>query len=359
MHCRPSPSTRWTRSLWLAAAGLALLGSLTAAPATTNAPARPSAAIGAAVIAVKDAGATTSFVPEPSVVRQMVATGLLRLTGTTNLTSAWNSLVKPEDVVGFKVTAGPGALSGTRPAVVEALIRSLLDAGHPAGRIVIWDKRQIDLSAAGWYHLAAQLQVRCVASEDAGWDNTKSYESPILGRLIAGDLDFGKKDTDGLGRKSYVTRLLTHDITKIVTVAPVLSHSVSGVHGHLTGLAWAGVDNTIRFFNDPARMAESVPEICALDDIMPRVVLAVGDALICQFRGEEHTLLHYAEALNELRFSRDPVALDALAIADVEHARARANIAGEKSFATELYTNAELIDLGIASLNRINVTHIP
>ena len=359
MHCRPFSPTRWTRSLWLAASGFALLGILSAAPAPTNAPVHPTASTGAAVIAVKDAGATISFVPDSAVVRQMVSVGLLRLTGTTNLTAAWNSLLKPEDVVGFKVTAGPGAVSGTRPAVVEALIRSLLDAGHPAARIVIWDKRQIDLNAAGWYLLAAQLQVRCIASEDAGWDNTKSYESPILGRLVAGDLDFGKKEGEGLGRKSYVTRLLTHDITKIVSVAPVLSHSVSGVHGHLTGLAWAGVDNTIRFFNDPARMAESVPEICALDDIMPKVVLAVGDALICQFRGEERTLLHYAEALNELRFSRDPVALDALAIADIEQARGRAKIAGEKSFATELYTNAELIDLGIASLNHINVTHIP
>ena len=368
MHCRLPLSNRWTRTFWPAFAGLAVIGSLHAAPVTstptsapsgTNAPARPAANAGAAVIDVKDAGATTSFVPDPTVVRQMVSTGLQRLTGTTNVTAAWATLVKAEDVVGFKVTAGPGAVSGTRPAVVEALIRSLLDAGHAPGRIVIWDKRQTDLTAAGWYQLASQLQVRCIASEDAGWDSTKSYDSPILGRLVAGDLDFGKKDTDGVGRKSYVTRLLTHDITKIVTVAPVLSHSVSGVHGHLTGLAWAGVDNTIRFFNDPARMAESVPEICALDDIMPKVVLAVGDALICQFRGEERTLLHYAEALNQLRFSRDPVALDSLAIADIERARSQAKIAGEKAFATELYSNAELIDLGIASLSRINVTHIP
>lgn len=369
MHSRFHQRVGWDW-LKLGAAGLAttlvLLGAPGSPAAPTPAPASAPGATNSAahapnasVVAVQDAGATSSFVPSSPVVRQMVTTGLTRLTGTTHIAKAWATLLKPEDVVGFKVTAGPGPVSGTRPAVVEALIRSLIESGHSPARILIWDKRQVDLRSSGWYRLAAELQVRCVASEEAGWDGSKSYDSPILGRLVAGDLEFGKKELDGVGRKSHITRLLSQEVTKIVTVAPVLSHSVSGVHGHLTGLAWAGVDNTLRFFNDSNRMAEAVPEICALDDLMPKVALAVGDALICQFRGEERTLLHYSEALNELRFSRDPVALDALAIADIDRARGRAKIEGERSFTTDLYTNAELIELGVASLNRITVTHIP
>ena len=349
----------WTVRLRQLGAAAALITLAAPGLAGTPAPTAPARVPNATVVAVRDAAATSAFIPELAVVRRMVSNGLLRLTGTTNTTQAWATLVKPADVVGFKVTAGPGPVSGTRPAVVEALVESLIEAGHPASKIVIWDKREHDLRAAGWYRLASQLNVRCIASEDAGWEDNKSYDSPLLGRLVAGDHEFGKKDGAGVARKSFVTRLLTRDITRIVSVAPVLSHHVTGVHGHLTGLAWAGVDNTIRFFNDPVRMAEAVPEICALDDLMPRVALAVGDALICQFRGEERTLLHYAEALNELRFSRDPVALDALAIADIDRARTRAKIEGEKAFATELYSNAELIELGIASLDRISVTHIP
>jgi hypothetical protein len=351
MHSR---FTNWTVDLCRIAAtavGITLAVPGFAATNTPAAPAIPAKTPNATVVAVQDAAATTSFIPEPSVVRRMVASGLLRLTETTNATQAWATIVKPSDVVGFKVTASPGPVSGTRPVVVEALIESLIEAGHPASKIVIWDKRSIDLRAAGWYRLASQLQVRCSASEDAGWEDSKFYDSPLLGRLVAGDHEFGKKDGEGVARKSFVTRLLTRDITRIISVAPVLSHHVTGVHGHLAGLAWAGVDNTIRFFNDPVRMAEAVPEICALDDLMPRVALAVGDALICQYRGEERTLLHYSEALNELRFSRDPV--------DIDRARTRAKIEGEKTFTTELYTNAELIELGIASLDRISVTHIP
>jgi hypothetical protein len=224
---------------------------------------------------------------------------------------------------------------------------------------VIWDKREVDLRPAGWYQLAAELGVQCEAAATAGWDPEKFYESPVLGRLVAGDLEFDRTDKVKVGRKSHVTRLLTRKITKVVSIAPVLSHSVTAVNGHLASLAGGSVDNTLRFLNDGALLAEAVPDICALDDLMPRVVLGVSDALICQYRGEDQPMLHYALALNELRFSRDLVALDALALDDVTRARAGVKYEGEKPPKTELYLNAELIDLGISDLKRIQVTRVP
>jgi hypothetical protein len=178
-------------------------------------------------------------------------------------------------------------------------------------------------------------------------------------RLVAGDLEFGLKSKDGVGRRSHVTKLLTQRISKIISVAPVLSHNFTGVNGHLTGLALGSIDNGLRFAGEPDRLAEVIPEICALDDLMPKVVFGVSDALICQYRGEETTLLHYAKALNELRFSRDLVALDSLALADVESARAEQRSGTEKPRLTELYANAELIEMGVANRDRIDLRRIP
>lgn len=313
----------------------------------------------ARVVVANDPAATSAFAPDADVVRKMVENGLLGLTGKPTANDAWKSLVATGDVVGFKVTAAPGAVSGTRPAVVRPLIEGLIASGHAPSKIVIWDKRDLDLRAAGWSRLAQELGVRCVASEDAGWDGDRSYESPLIGRLVAGDRDFGKKENEGTGRRSYVTKLLTHDITKMVSVAPVLSHNVSGVNGHIAGLAWASTDNTLRFANDPVRLAEAAPDICALDDVLPKLAFAVGDALLCQYRGEELTLLHYAVALDELRFSKDAVALDVLALADVQRFREAAKVEGEKKFVTELYTNAELIELGVADPKRIDRVRVP
>jgi hypothetical protein len=64
-------------------------------------------------------------------------------------------------------------------------------------------------------------------------------------------------------------------------------------------------------------------------------------------------------ALNEIRFSTDLVALDTLALADVATARKAYPIDGEKPFKTDLYVNAEILDLGIADTNRIEVIRVP
>lgn len=335
---------------------LAALGLLLAAPAALSAATNETvAAARSRVIAVRDAAATSNFESNPTVVRRMVDDGLMGLTGKASPAEAWRSLVAAPDVVGFKVCSAPGALSGTRPAVVAALVESLLAAGHAAERIVIWDKREVDLILAGWPTVAARLGVRWRAAAEAGWDETKSYESATIGRLVAGDLEFGRTENNRTGRRSYVSRLVTRDLTKIITVTPVLNHNHLGVNGHLANLALGSVDNTLRFEHDGARLAEAVPEICALDELLPRVAFGVTDALVCQYRGEERTLLHYAVALNELRFSKDLVSLDVLSLQDIEAARRINPTDGEKPSRTELYVNAELIELGVAQTNRIDL----
>ncbi len=313
----------------------------------------------AAVTVVYDPLATDAFSPNRGVVRKMVESGLLGLTGKSTPEEAWRSVVSTNDMVGFKVTAGPGPVSGTRTSVVRALVESLIQSGFSPDRIIVWDKRMADLRSGGWTILASDLGIHCEGSEESDWDSTKFYESPMPARLIAGDLEFGLKNKEGVGRRSHVTRLLTQRITKIISVAPVLSHNFTGVNGHLTGLALGSIDNSLRFAGEPDRLAEVIPEICALDDLMPKVVFGVSDALICQYRGEETTLLHYARALNELRFSRDLVALDALAMADVESARAEQRSGTEKPRLTDLYANAELIEMGVANRDRIDIHRIP
>ena len=313
----------------------------------------------ASVTVVYDPLATDAFSPNRSIVRKMVESGMVNLTGKSTSDEAWRTLVLTNDIVGFKVTAGPGPVSGTRTSVVRALVESLLQSGFPPDRIIIWDKRMADLRNGGWTTLASDLGVHCEGSEESDWDPAKYYESPMPARLIAGDLEFGLKNKDGIGRRSHLTKLLTQRISKIISVAPVLSHNFTGVNGHLTGLALGSIDNALRFAGEPDRLAEVIPEICALDDLMPKVVFGVSDALICQYRGEETTLLHYAKALNELRFSRDLVALDSLALADVELARAEQRSGTEKPRLTELYANAELIEMGVASRDRIDLRRIP
>jgi hypothetical protein len=314
--------------------------------ANSPAPAR------ARVLVTHDPGATSTFIPAPQRISEMVDQGLTRLLGKPTVQEAWLSLISTQDTVGIKVLTGPGSTIGTRPAVVEAVVTSLLAAGLPPDQIVIWDRSFSDLQAAGMVTLARRHGVQVAGSADGGYDPQTFYETSLLGRLVWGDLEFGR-DGPGVGRRSYASRLVSQRLTRIISISPLLNHNVVGVSGHLYGLTMGGVDNTLRFEGNAARLAEAVPELMA-ELFADKFVLGIVDALICQYQGESRPLLHYSTVLNQLWFSTDPVALDVLAIEELERQRQLAEIPGAKP-TLELYENASLLELGVSRLSAIDV----
>ena len=252
-----------------------------------------------------------------------------------------------------------GKSAARAPRSWRAVIHGLLAAGVPADHIIIWDKHADDLRAAGFFRLAAQLGVRAAGAADAGYDPTNFYnpDTAIIGSLVWGDFEFGKKG-EGVGRRSFVSELVSRDLTKIISIAPLLNDNDTGVCGHLYSLAMASMDNTLRFEGDPDRLAVAVPEIYALPVLGDRVVLNITDALIGQYEGGERGLLHYSTVPDQLWFSRDPVALDTLAVQELDRER-RAAKAPEFTPHLEIYTNAVLLQLGVDDPAKIRVERVP
>lgn len=310
----------------------------------------------AAVAIVTDAQATEAFEPRPDRIAAMVREGVQRSTGAATVSAAWLSLLTRQDVVGLKVYSKPGALSGTRPAVAAAVAQELIAAGLAASNIVIWDREGADLRDAGFFALAKALGVRVTGATAAGWDETNSYDSPIIGSLVYGDLEFGKQG-EGVGRKSFVSKLVSQELTKIINITPLLNHNAAGVCGNLYSLAMGSTDNVLRFEGSRARLAVAVPEIYALPAIGDKVVFNITDALICQYEGGQRGLLHYSAVLNQLRFSRDPVALDVLSLRELDAQRRKAR-APNLLLHPELYQNAALLELGVADPGRIRISFL-
>jgi hypothetical protein len=310
------------------------------------------------VCQVEAPGAMVDFQPDAAVVQRMMDCGLTSLTRQPTVTAAWHSLVATQDVIGIKVCSQAGLLSGTRPAVVAALVRSLLAAGLPPEHLLIWDKHAVDLQTAGFYELGGQLGVRVAACDQEGYDEKSFYapDTAVIGNLIWGDLEFGQKGP-GIGRKSYVAKIVSRQITKIISVAPLLNLEACGVNGHLYSLSLGSVDNTLRFESSPERMAEAVPEIYALPVLGDRVVLNITDALLGQYEGGARALLHYSTVLNQLWFSRDPVALDTLAVKEL-HRERQAHSDVEEPPHPELYSNAALLQLGVNDPAQIIVEQV-
>ena len=333
-----------------------------AATAVPESPAKPTAQ--SRVIIAHDPEVTEAFKPKPDRVRRMVDSAITNLTGQASIAGAWGSLVSRKDVVGIKVFSAPGADTGTRPAVVAAVVEGLLAAKLRPTNIIVWDKHKSDLNRAGYHELGEKYGIRVEGSADAGFDEETFYspERPILGQLVYGDVEFGRKG-EGVGRRSFVSKLLTKSITRIITITPLLNHNTAGVNGHLYSLAMGSVDNTIRFENDLFRLCTAVPEIYALPSLSDRVVLNITDALICQYQGEQRGLLHYSAAVNELRFSKDPVALDLLSLRELERTRLSSAIPIPRNTALtnqlELLHNAELLELGASDAQSIKIERMP
>ncbi len=312
------------------------------APATTK------------VVVVEAPGAIEAFQPRPEKIRSMVDQGICKLSGAASVAQAWKTYVSTQDVVGIKVYSAPGSSSGTRPSVAAAVVEGLLAAGVPAKNIIIWDKHIEDLRRAGFADVARGLGVRVEGSADAGYDEKAFYENAVLGTLVWGDLEFGRKDDTKIGRKSFVSKLLTGEITKIINIAPLLNHNLIGINGCLCSLALGSVDNTMRFELHADRLATAVPEIYALPSLSDHVVLSITDALIGQYEGESLSLLHYSTELNQIWFSKDPVALDMLGIQELDREReARSMPLVRRNI--ELYQNASLLELGTGDSKKIKV----
>ena len=211
--------------------------------------------------------------------------------------------------------------------------------------------------------LSERYGVRVEGSVNAGFDEAVFYspERPAPSQLVWGDFEFDRKG-EGIGRRSFVTRLLTKEITKVISITPMLNHNTTGVSGHLYSLTQGSVDNFIRFENDIARLATAIPEIYGLPALVDKVVLNITDALICQYQGEQQGLLHYSTMLNQLRFSKDPVALDYLSLRELERTRQASQTVNPRETSLnhqlELLSNASLLELGVSDPASIQTENI-
>jgi len=336
----------------------ALLGGLFPAGATDFLPLPTTNAV-ARVVVVQGDNLLNAFLPNDDRVAAAFNHGLTNFTRTADVTAAWRSLVATNDTVGIKVFSEPGPLSGSRPAVVAAIARGLLAAGIPARQIIIWDRHADDLRLAGFFQLGETLGVSVVGAAESGYDENTFYlpDSPVVGALVWGDREFGNTNA-AVGKKSFVANLVSRRLTKIISVAPLLNASDAGVCGHLFSVALGSVDNTRRFESSPDRLALALPEIYALPAVGDRVVLSVTDALLGQYQGGPAGYLQFSSVVNQLWFSRDPVALDTLALKELARERQAVDVPAWPAN-MKLYSTATLLQLGECDPARIQVEKIP
>lgn len=327
------------------------------------------------VVKVVDAKALHGDRVDGEVVREMVEEGITRLTGK-GLRASFRLFFTREDVIGLKVNPVGAPLISTRPEVVEAVIRWLADNRVPRRNIVIWDRFEEMLPAAGFtpqrFPGVRIVGMQRMAEEGESFRDLSgrhisagNFDPEVfyLARGVVGKGVRGYKDDEFYlnqhvfaGEESYFGRLVTQQLTKIVNLA-AYKNTGNGISMATKNLGYAAICNTGRL-HQPL-FFKVCTEVLAAPCIREKLVLNVTDGLRGQYDGGPDKNEQFVYANNALYFATDPFALDMVCHRELLAVRrARGVTVNEHPRFTEYLRYAERLGLGVVAPERLRLVEV-
>lgn len=233
--------------------------------------------------------------------RKLLNASMQKLTQTPNAAAGWRSCFGPKDYVGIKVnTLG----LSTQPAVVDAIVAGLRAADVPAENIIIWDRLDVELTAAGFKLNKSRSGVQCrgTDAEQMGAGYQRRVES-----------------NGQIG--SCFSRIIAEQVTALISVPVLKDHDLAG--------ASLGMKNFYGAIHNPNKYHDKncdpyVADLVAHRFIRPKWQLTICDGTRAQYHGGPARHPGYTWPLAGLIVSDDFVAADAVA-ADLIDAERKAN----------------------------------
>ncbi len=117
------------------------------------------------VVHTHHAGVWSSKQLAPKAIREMLDASITKLTGLKDAKAAWQALFRPDEQIAIKVNAFTNSIIWTHVPLVEQVTASLVDAGIPAEKIVVFDYTSDELKTAGFHINPSGAGVRCYGTE--------------------------------------------------------------------------------------------------------------------------------------------------------------------------------------------------
>ncbi len=246
--------------------------------------------------------------------RRAVATSV----GTEKASDAWKQLLNPTDRVGIQFD-----VQGIRPhdALLEALIRQIMDAGVPMRNIVIYAGDEAALYRAGFDLSGRAPGVRVMASDDQGY-------------------------------RHGISRIVLDLCTKIVNLSRLRVDSDLAVYGSLTNcLASVPYVERERTRRDPPHLAEAAGSAT----LRRKTVLHIVDALQPGYRRTDDGKSFETWFYRGVLASQDPVAIDVVGRDILNEKRASVTETTCEPLTVQYLEPASRHRLGNSSPDRIEV----
>jgi hypothetical protein len=309
------------------------------------------------------------------VIGEMVEKGICSLTGK-NLKESFRLLVDPRDVVGLKVNPVGPPLINTRPEVVDAVIKWLVDNGIKKSDIVIWDRFDYMLADAGYTkERFPGIAIEGLQTMD---ENGNTWRGPD-GRHVSID-KFDKnvyyfvKGVVGKGVKgypndefylnqhvfndeySYFGKLVTQKLTRIINIA-AYKNTGQSISMATKNLGYGALCNVGRL-HAPLGLKTNV-EVLAAPVLRDKLALNITDGLRGQYDGGPDKNAQFVYANHSLYFATDAFALDSMCHGELVAKRKEMGVkVNESPRVTEYLRYAETLGLGVANMEKIQVVKV-
>lgn len=233
---------------------------------------------------------------------ELLDRSMTKLTGTKTADDAWKSLFDKNDVVGIKVNCAAGRALSTKPKVVDALITGLKRAGVAEENIIVWERTDRELVAAGFLLRKEGEGYRCYGTTpDVGF---------AAEAVKSGELQY------------KLSKIISERITALINVPILKDHGTSGITLALKN-HYGSFEMTrdIVYKVHENNCSPYLAEVSALPAIRNKTRLVVMDAIHCCYDGGPAYAPGKQWYENAIVVSADPVAVDAVGTELIDKAR--------------------------------------
>jgi len=306
--------------------------------------------------------------PSEEAAYKMLKDGMLKLTNEKSIKKAWRKFVSPKDIIGLKVNPVAGKLLTTSHALTKSVIKQLEEAGIHRENIVIWDRREMQLTETGYtkenYPGITVTGTEC--QDEAGGfygkdgklyaderiDKNQYFYADVDGEYDAYTIPFMVNG----GKESYFTKIVTERVTKIINL-PILKNAGPTATLCLKNLAFGSVTNTGRLHKQ--LWHETIAFVCAFPPIRDKVVLNIADGMIGCFDGGPGANPQFICNYNMLLIGTDPVAVDRIGHEVVVKKRIEEGIqTTDKPTSSKYIDMAQDLKLGVGDRDKINLIEV-
>jgi hypothetical protein len=264
------------------------------------------------VIAVQHSGCMSGGAYRAQPVQGMMRRGMAELTGAPTWQDAWKTLFEKGDVVGIKVSPVGGAHLCSDALVMASILEGLEQAGVSHKDVIVFNRYREEAVQAGilkWLPSGVRFEAASerydnVQLDMGGYDPNHYMEMALIKP--------GDDPNDPHFRRSYVAKVITQKVNKIINLPVLKHHQSAGVTIALKNMSHGFVNNVNRSHLTPTLNACNtfIPSVVNLPVIRQKVVLHIVDGVKAQYHGGPGGKPQYQWENKTMYFGTDPVALD-------------------------------------------------